>query len=106
MNVNEWGVLFRFSTGFDLSGFSALSITFTKPDGTTFTRTNPDVTAPNADVITTDGLFPANTYAQYTFQSGEVDQAGKWCAYVTYDDATPQHLISDVAHFTINANSC
>jgi hypothetical protein len=105
MNVNEWGVFFRFSTGFDLTGFSALSLVFTKPDGTVVTKTNPDVTAPNVDVTTTEGLFPAGTYAQYTFQPGDVDQAGVWCVYATYDDGS-QHLIADVQHFTISANSC
>lgn len=105
MNINEYGVLFRYSTGFDLSGFTGLQIVFTKPDGTTLTRANPLVTAPAVDVTTTLGLFPANTYAQYEFAVGDADQSGTWCAYVIYDDGV-QHLISDVAHFTVNANSC
>jgi hypothetical protein len=105
MIVNEWGVLLRFSTGFNLSAFVTLSIVFTKPDGSTFTRTNPQVTAPNTDVTTTEGLFAANTYAQYTFQPGDVDQAGVWCAHVVYDDPG-QHLLSDPGHFTIDALVC
>jgi hypothetical protein len=101
MNVNEYGVVFAFSCGFDLSGFTTLSITFTKPDGTALTVANPDVTAPNTDIQTTAGLFPAKKYAHYVFANGDVDQAGEWSARVYYTDGS-QHLISDVATFTID----
>lgn len=105
MNVNEWGIKFQFATGFDISGFTQLQLVFTKPDGTVVTKTSPDVTAPPVDSITTEGLFPANTYAEYRLQNGDVDQAGEWCVYAIYDDGS-QHLIADVAHFTVNANTC
>jgi hypothetical protein len=101
MNVNEWGVAFVFSTGFDMSSFTSISITFTKPDATTLVVTNPAVTVPNFDLVTTEGTFLANKYAKYIFVSGDVNQAGDWSAIVTYDDATPQHLISDRGTFTI-----
>lgn len=105
MNVGEYGVLFRLSVGFDISGFTTLTLVITRPDGTSFTRTNPAVSAPAVDVTTTMGLFPANTYAQYTFLVGDLTLAGIYCAVLTYDDAS-QHLISDVTHFTIDANTC
>lgn len=101
MNVNEWGVAFLFSTGFDMSSFTSISITFTKPDATTLVVTNPDVTVPNFDIVTTDGTFLANKYCKYIFQNGDVNLAGAWSAIVTYNDATPQHLISDRGLFTI-----
>lgn len=102
MNVNEYGVAFVFSTGFNMSAFTSISITFTKPDDTTLTVTDPDVTVPASPLTTTDGIFAANEYAQYYFQSGDVDQVGQWSARVTYNDATPLHLISDIGVFTIN----
>lgn len=105
MNVNEYGVDFAFSTGFDMSAFTAISIVFTKPDGTTLTVSNPNVTVPNVDLTTTLGVFTAKTYAQYTFVQNDVNQAGPWSARVVYDNTTlspPQHLISDVGTFTVN----
>lgn len=102
MNVNEYGVSFLFSTGYDMSNFSAITISFTKPDGTEFQVFNPDVTVPNTPITTVDGTFAANEYAKYVFQLGDVDQVGEWSARVTYDDPTPLHLISDIGVFTIN----
>ncbi len=105
MNVNEWGVRTVFSTGFDMSGFAQVTITFTKPDKTTLavigTPSNHTVTVPGVDLQTTRGLFPAHQYVEYIFQPGDVDQVGEWSARVTYDDAG-QHLISDPDQFTIN----
>jgi len=102
MNVNEFGVSFLFSTGYAMNNFTTIAITFTKPDLTEFTVTNPDVTVPNTPITTVDGTFPANEYAKYVFKGGDVDQVGKWSARVTYDDNTPLHLISDIGVFTIN----
>lgn len=102
MNVNEYGVMFLFSTGFDMSAHTALQINFTKPDGSLLTKTNPNVTLGTVPITTTAGLFAAHFYVQYTFVNGDVNQVGDWSARVIYDDATPLHLISDVAQFTIN----
>lgn len=101
LNVGEYGVELLFSTGFDMSDFTGLSIVFTKPSGTILIVTNPAVTVPAADVETTDGLFLANQYVAYTFVSGDIDQVGVWSARVTYDDAAPRHLISDASQFTV-----
>lgn len=104
MNVGEWGIGFAFSTAFNMSAFTTIGIEFVKPDGTTVLMvSNPDVSVPNIDLSTTVGLFLANKYALYTFQAGDVDQIGTWAARVIYDDATPQHLISDVGTFLVNA---
>lgn len=105
MRVGEYGVKFAFSVGFNLTGFTDLSIVFTKPDGTTLTVTNPAVTAPNVNLETTAGLFPAGEYALYTFANGDVNQSGNWCAYVIYD-GNGEHLISDPADFTVDPLGC
>lgn len=102
MNVNEWGIYFAFSTGFNMAGFVDLTIIFTKPDCTTLTKTNPQVTCPNTDLQTTAGLFAANEYVLYQFEEGDVDQAGPWSAIVEYEDAS-QFLISNTAYFCVNA---
>lgn len=101
MNVNEYGIYFLFSTGFDMRDFTGLEIHFTKPDGSALVVTNPDVSVGTTNVTTTIGPFTAYKYAQYVFKDGDVDQTGTWSARVVYDDST-QHLISDVATFTIN----
>ncbi len=89
------------SLGFDVSGFTALSVKFTKPSGAILTVTDPAVTVPNFDTNTTLGLFPANKYVSYTFQLGDVNECGEWSVRLTYDDPAPEHLISDVAKFTV-----
>lgn len=102
MNVNEYGVVFRIGVGFDIHAFSTLSITFTRPDGTTLTVSNPNVTVGGFDVLTTLGTFSANQYALYTFQNGDVTKPGLWTARLTYQDTTPRQLISSPGTFTIN----
>lgn len=105
MNVGEFGVPFVFSTGYDMSDFTAISIDFIKPDGTTLTATNPDITVPAVVIVTTLGRFEANEYVHYNFKDGDVDQKGIWSARVIYDNTNatpPLHLISDLATFTVN----
>lgn len=105
MNVGESGVRFLIGVGYDMSAYTGLSITFTKPDGEELTVTNPEVSISASPVVTTEGTFAANTYGIYIFEDGDVDQDGLWSARLTYDDnasPVPQHLISDVATFTIN----
>lgn len=73
-----------------MSGSTALSIAFTAPtDGTDFTVTNPDVTAP-AVALTNDpelGTVPASTYFEYTTTGIEFDVDGDWDACGVYTDA-------------------
>lgn len=101
MNVGEWGIVFRFSTGYNMSGSTALSLALTKPSGAVLTKTNPSVAVGAVPITTTLGLFAANQYVNYTFVNGDIDEAGVWSARLTYTDAD-RHLISDVAEFTVN----
>lgn len=97
MNKDEWGVVFRLNTNYDMSGNTALSLTFTKPDGTTLTVSNPSVTAPNS----TASGFDANEYFQYTFVDGDVDQDGPWSVRGTYTDAN-KVLKTPSVNFTVD----
>ena len=101
MNVGEYGVQFVLGTSFDMSANTSLSLTFTKPDGTTLTVTNPAVTISASPIVTTAGTFDANTYFLYTFVSGDVSVAGDWTVRGTYNAAGPVHLISSIGYFTI-----
>ena len=102
MNQYEWGVLFYMALSFDLSGYTGLMLTFTKPDGTVMTRTNPQVVMGTTEITTTLGTLAPNTWVSYTFANGEVDQSGVWSVRLTYNDASRQ-LISDPATFTLAA---
>ncbi len=101
MNINEWGIRLWFSTGFDLSGATELQMQLTKPDGTVVTKVTPQVTAPAIDEDTTFGLFPANTYAEYITEPGDIDQTGQWSWRVFYTDLD-KFLTSDVSTFVVN----
>lgn len=102
MNVGEYGVVFAFDASFDMSAKTSLSLALTKPDGTVLTKTPTLGTIP---LVTTLGTFAANEYVTYTFINGDVNQAGIWCAQLTYNDAS-QHLISDFGHFTVDEPEC
>ena len=105
MNVNEYGIIFRFGTGYDMSGFTTLTLTFTKPDNSVLTKNNASspnaVTLGVAPIVTTIGNFAANQYVNYTFAPGDVNEQGIWAVWLTYLDSTKE-LISDVALFTVN----
>jgi len=108
IKVIEKGQPFRISTGFDMSGSSALEIVFTAPStGTDFTVTNatsPAVSAP-AVALTNDpelGNVTASTYFEYTTDGTEFDVAGTWTACAKYTDAS-LILKANVVTFTIGA---
>lgn len=100
MNVNEYGVVFRFGVSFDMVANTSLSLTFTRPDLTTLIVTP---TLGVGSVTTPLGVFATHTYVNYTFAIGNVNQAGEWSARLTYTDATPARLISTVGTFTVGA---
>lgn len=102
MNVGEYGLTFNMNVNFDISGFSALSLTFTKPDLTTLTVTNPAVSISATPLVTPIGTFATNQYAIYTFALGNLSSAGLYSARLTYTDAS-KRLISDIATFTVTA---
>ncbi len=102
MNVGEYGVEFVFAASFDMSAETGLALHFTKPSGALLTVTNPAVYIQNAPLVTAQfGTLAANTYAIYVFLNGDVNEAGLWSVRLIYDDAAPQHLISNVTTFTV-----
>lgn len=99
MNVNEYGVVLQFGTSFDMSAHTSLILNFTKPDGTTLSVS---ATLGAIDAVTPLGTFAAHTYVTYTFLSGQVNQTGSWTVRLTYQDAAPTQLISNVGTFVVN----
>ena len=113
IKVGEKGQPFYIAADFDLSGFTALSIKFTRPDGTSFTVTDltpSAVTAP-ATPLTNDPAFnpvrsvAASQYFKYVSTGLEFDVAGdNWTACALYTDAT-RTLEANEVTFTIG-ESC
>jgi len=97
------GIVFRIATGFNMSGSTALSITFTDPDGAQVTKTNPDVTAPAVPLVNDPDLGDVNAseYFQYTNTIDDYDQAGDWTACGIYTDGTPKVFPTAPVPFTV-----
>jgi len=103
IRVGQVGVPFRVATGFDMSGSTALSLIFTRPDGTQLTKTNPDVTAPAVPLAGDPdlGSVAASTYFEYTNTVDDYDQEGTWEVCGIYTDGTPKVYPTSPVSFTV-----
>lgn len=97
--VDEFGINFVMSTGFDMSQNTSLSVEFLKPD--CMTRLSVPAVLGANDLQTTLGTFSANTWAFYRFVDGDLDQTGLWKAQLIYEDATPAKLFSSIVEFEV-----
>ena len=97
IKVGEKGQPFFIAAGFDLSGFTGLTIEFTAPTGgTDFIATDlttPAVTAPAVQLNNDPAFDPpqtvaASTYFQYITDGTEFDIDGEWKACAFYTDAS------------------
>lgn len=74
------GVPLRIATGFDLSGFTSLTMIITKPDGTKLTKTSGagEVTAPATPLVDDQDLgnVAASTYLEYINAVNDYDVTG------------------------------
>lgn len=97
MRVGEIGKVFRLSTGFDMSGNNALTLNFTKPNGTdTLQKTQASsnaVTAPAVALVNDPDLgnVPASTYFQFTTVAADFDVGGTWEVCGIYFSATQEY---------------
>ena len=104
LREGQVGGTFRANAKFDMSASTALSLTFTRLDGTTLTVTNPDVTAPAVPVTDpTLGPLNASEYFEYIIQAGDIPEGSKgdWKVCGVYTDATPKVFPSATATLTI-----
>tara|TARA_R110000782_G_C14770621_1_gene409042 strand:+ start:767 stop:1090 length:324 start_codon:yes stop_codon:yes gene_type:complete len=101
IKVGEVGKLFRYATGYDMSGSNVLTLKFTSPSGAATSYTS-GVTAPASIVTDPDlGSIAASTYMQYTTDGTEFTEAGLWTVCGTYQDATPKLFHGGDATFTV-----
>ena len=103
MSANITPFTIYFFVAFDLSEFSDLDLIFIKPDGDLL-----DVTPilGTADITVSNRNLAANEYVAHTFEIGEIDQAGDWSVYLSYDEvAKPprpaRYLISPLETLTV-----
>jgi len=102
MNANDYGIVFVFWTGgFNLSAFTSLELTFTKPNGTVLTVMNPAVSISGSPLTTPLGVLDPDTYALYTFAAGDINLPGQYGVRLTYQ-STGVQLISDPTVFTVS----
>lgn len=99
MNAGEYGIAYDLNVNYDLSSATSLLMSFTRPDGTTFSG----VPVMGAVDLVTNGLgtFLAHQYCTYTFVNGDLNQAGDYIARLTYTDST-KRLISDPTSFSVS----
>lgn len=110
IRVGESGKPIRIDAGFDLSGYTELSLTFTDPSGNANEVTHassPAVSAPATKVEDVDlGTLNASQYFEYTFPASQFDEAGSWTVRAKYTDtgADPDDIfISDQITITVEA---
>jgi len=102
IKVGEVGRPFRYSTGFDLSSNTALSLKLTSPTGVESVITNPRVTAPASSVVVPNlGTLAANTYMEFDTISTDFTEAGDWKVCGTYTEGSTKLFHGDEATFTI-----
>ena len=104
IKATEVGKIFRYSTLYDMSSQTELTIKLTSPDGTetVLTGTGGRVTAPASPVTDPDlGSLLASEYMQITTIATDFPVGGEWTACGIYEDATPRTWIGNSATFTI-----
>ena len=101
MNKGEYGNIFRFNVGEDISSATP-TLVFEPKYGTSKERTVVDgVTVPGVSVTVNGETFLANQYAQYTFKDGDLDRSGRWRAKLIAQFSATERLISDYVRFTV-----
>ena len=102
-NVGEVGRRLIVNANYDMSAKTVLSIDFTRPDGTEFTRSGSDVTISAAPLVTESaGTLAPNKYAMYSLKAGDLNQPGEYLVRLQYEDATPMVLIAGGTSFTVS----
>ena len=104
IKATEVGKIFRYSTLFDMSSETELTLKFTDPTGieTTLTATGGRVTAPASPVTDPDlGSLLASEYMEITTIATDFPVGGSWSVCGIYTDATPKVFHGNTATFTI-----
>jgi hypothetical protein len=108
--VGDTNIAFRVNAGYDMTSFTELTLTFTKPDLTNVTKTTTDGVILGTGVVDSDiGTLPANEYVEYPIEASFLDQAGTWYVTLKYTDTTttPDSIYNGpCVAFTVTSVTC
>lgn len=108
MRVGESGKRLRFATSFDMSSNTALSMEFTKGDGSTATVTptlETSAVTMSIDGVSTSVLANESVYYDMTTTDLATGTEGTWTVDLTYTNtgATPDDIFKAKATFEVDA---
>ena len=100
--VGQEGTELRMAATLDMSANTSLGLLITRPDGTFISTTAVLGATPETfDVI---GAVAANTWAEYTWGTGDLTIPGSYTARLTYNDTVAGDVIpSAIATFEVLA---
>lgn len=108
--VGDTNKTFRVNAGYNMSSQTELTLTFTKPDNTTVTKTSADGVVLGGGVTDADlGALTANEYVEYPLEASFLDQSGTWSVTLKYTDdtTTPDSIFnSPCVTFTVTSVTC
>lgn len=89
-------------SAFDLSTFTDLTVIYTKPSapaaGGVLTVTP---TLGTSDQTIDGEAAPANTWVEYTFTTGQLDESGCWDVQLTYTDTVASKVFQNLTPMTL-----
>lgn len=92
IRVGESGKPIRYWCKIDMRSYTLLTLTFTKPDGSTFQRTSGGTPPVSLGQITVNdhdlGRINRYEYMEYTCQATDFDQPGTWTLQGKYTDTS------------------
>lgn len=106
IRVGESGKAFRYFTAYDMSAYTALTLKFVRPDGTSFSRTNPAVYLGGGVVDPQLGSLPAQQYLEYLIQPNDFTDVGEHTVTGQFENLVPDPdtiLIGPTVTFTVEA---
>jgi len=100
MNVGEYGNVFRFDAGEDIS--SATPTLVLEPKiGDVLTIQSSELTIPIIDVTINGKTFLGNQYVEYVIKKGDIKYAGRWRAKLFAEFSATEKLNADYVRFTV-----
>lgn len=102
MNVGEVGKRLIVNANYNMSAHTAITLEITRPGGSVFTRTTPDVFLSPSPLVTALGTFAANQYAIYRMQPGDLTVPGEYLVRIKYEDASPMVLTAGGVSFQVS----
>jgi len=93
----EYGKIVVIDLAYDLSLATALTLTISRPDGSSIQKTTSDGLQVGGQDLVVDGVtYNANQYATYTTAAGDIDQAGDYSLQLSAQFGANQLLKSPI----------